>query len=350
MFEHSLNVVVSTVNPSQAQARSAHIADVDGLIHFIVEKVWDKIANLEDLPDYEVSVHSLDQIKVQFAPGTDLMAAWRNQRGQGYKPLPPELLRKRCCINPESGSDPRCFAFAVLAYFVRGSTHDPQRMEHYVERVPGRQRRGTELPPLKRQGLNFDGLDWRKMNDEGITLFEQQNPTLGIFTYSWLNLQPQSIRSPDTKVLNVQHFEHEIKLLLFEGHYSLISNWDRFASRRGPQTRGLNYHRHVGVRFCHRCTQTFHNEEQRNKHLESWCLEDEAKPVTWTLPPVEDGPTYARIKAPQHLHMHPARIFADFGSYEKEGVNRPISVAWTIRAHGWRPRKVTSARTAPCSS
>ena len=43
---------------------------------------------MEDIPDYEVSVDSIDEVRIEIAPSMDLMAFWRRVRGQGYVELP----------------------------------------------------------------------------------------------------------------------------------------------------------------------------------------------------------------------------------------------------------------------
>ena len=118
-FKHHLQIPAMNVNPSQSQARDIRLTNADQLALFITQAVFKKIETLEHVPERgcEVSVDSLSEVRIQVAPGGELMGAWRRYRGQGYQPLPPELLAKRCSVNPQSGTDPRCFAFAVLAYF-----------------------------------------------------------------------------------------------------------------------------------------------------------------------------------------------------------------------------------------
>ena len=194
-FKYRVAIQAIGVNPSQEQARDVRLGSADQLARFIAETIFQRIDGLEHVEDrgYDVEAVSLDEVRIQVAPGMELMAAWRRGlRGRGWVPLPPELLAKRCCVNPQSGADPRCFAFAILAYFHSlQETEFLEEMRRYVDRPVGRPKRGAPRPPLKDLGLNFDGLDRSQgIDSDQITQFELQNyPKIGVFGVTPLPIQ-----------------------------------------------------------------------------------------------------------------------------------------------------------------
>ena len=127
-FKYHVQIPAINVNPSQRQARDVRLASADQLALWIAKKVFERIKGLEHVENrgYDISVASLDEVRIQIAPGGELMAAWRSHRGQGYRPLPPELLAK--WVNPQSGKDPRCFL----------RLRSPGSLPARGDRVPGR--------------------------------------------------------------------------------------------------------------------------------------------------------------------------------------------------------------------
>ena len=62
--------------------------------------------------------------------------------------------------------------------------------------------------------------------------------------------------------------------------------------------------------------------------------------ITRSLPVSNEGsPFVAEFTKPAHLHRHPARVYADFETFERGGINHAISYAWVLASHGWKAPK-----------
>ena len=166
--------------------------------------------------------------------------------GKCYTELPDKLKNKRAIINIKN-KDNFCFIYSVLA-----KLYPPQNQ--YQQYYPKHYKKYFKELNLK--NIHFP------MNINDIGKLEKQNTHLDIRIniYGYYNIERENeifpIRISKLKAKNT------IDLLLFNEHYFLIKNFNRFCGQAG----GSNHH------FCHNCLQGFNKDSKLRKHSDNCFL------------------------------------------------------------------------------
>jgi hypothetical protein len=310
------------------------------LTNTIMEDIQTMIEN-----EYEIAPDALHEIRLEFAPGEDLMAAWQRVDGAGFVPTPDSLAVKKATINitpwknPKTGmylprdvSDPRCFQYCVLAYFrhqeikqLADKKEQRKLMMHMGCMSKYRACANTRcegLLPLKSRGINFSAFNFETQpfaSSEQIDLFELDNRDyeggISIIIYKWHQGCAHLYR-----VSRVQG-AHEIILVYFSpnktlgpdlkpGHFVLVTSFPALMFRRHNHMKyGTN------TQWCHRCGKSFPNKKTQQRHIDKrLCLQSTRRLETMRLLPQtrKDGkPVYAEFSSIKHRVKHPWRLYTD---------------------------------------
>lgn len=303
----------------------------------------------------DIVFHRIERMIIHVAPhgGTPARgsAGAMPVGGGTYKELPVTLSKKKACVNMQN-KDYRCFQYCIMNwlsdwYEGRDSQRWPRLYMCYPDGDPiqKRLRQGVPLVPVD-VGLDFSMVHSdRSFPLEDIPIFEKANgKKVGVYVYTWCTLElPQEddttetfetwrqIRAPDETVT----WGTELKLMLIDEHYSLITHFDRLASFRGKGYKkckiiGMNKNGH-GL-LCHRCGSTHKFPSDFQKHLkDKECCriaKDEDGHPTFrrdsTLPEPYDkwgNKTAFKWKVSADMCMHPCVVTADLEAFSNP-VNR----------------------------
>ena len=320
------NSQVSELNPPTAHPRDLIATTPNQLLLAVTEMIFDRLHYLQGLRGgYDITLDGIKEIVIQTSPGTSqLQQIWRNREGSGAVELPEVLKAKQAVINLDFPGEVRCFAFALMCHRLRKQgVQDVFEASNYLERSTGRPQKGL-VPSLKPSPYDFSNLTF-PVSLAQLEQFELDNPGVKLYVYSWEGLNPHQLRVPSEPGLE------EIPLLLYKGHWCYISNWGAFMSRQGELTKSPL--KQADRFWCHRCMVGFRKSEALEKHLKKWCIREEE--VEIEVPPEGSHAAWLPQKHGYQVHMHPARVYADFESFCVDGINKPVSYAWVIKTHDW---------------
>jgi hypothetical protein len=250
----------------------------------VLAEVNDGIENMK-LKKSNVRLERLASIEVHLAGGLELDAAYRGKplvRGGKWAELPKHLSAKKALLNIRNDDD-QCFRLCVLAHVMGEAEHEDRWPGRYVEnpRARGRPADGATWTPQYKDA----GLDWsavpadRAANFEDLAAFEEAND-LGIYVFVYRDRgEDTSTKAGAKRALDgrakderrptflearrqpekMRPTEREIKLLLFEGHYLLIKQFERLVNQ---QVNVVNV-RHGASHVCYRCMRCFAKKKGR---------------------------------------------------------------------------------------
>ena len=117
----SFNGPVTDINPPTVHPRDVQTTNPNELLMTFVEQIFDRLHYLESLKGgYDINLEAVKEITIQISPGmSNLQQLWREHRGGGVVELPEVLVRKHACINLSFPNEVRCFAFSVIAHWLR---------------------------------------------------------------------------------------------------------------------------------------------------------------------------------------------------------------------------------------
>ena len=203
--------------------------------------------------------------------------------------LPQSLVAKKALLNIQNDDD-QCFRLCVLA-FKMGSSAKSCNDARWPGRYVDNPRRGGPTPQGWRPEYKTLGLDWaaiptdRATNFEDLPAFEEAND-LGVYVYIYRDRGEDTSKQAGVKrtrdvpgdedrrptflelrrtPLKMRAPEKEIKLLLYEGHYLLITEFEWLAN----QKRGVANIRRHAKHVCHRCLRRFDERYKKDyeKHV-----------------------------------------------------------------------------------
>ena len=275
------------------------------------------------------SIESIKSVKLTFAPLRDMAAVGPHiapaNAGGSYVPHPKWIKDKHCMLNIQN-KDYQCFRAHLLAhelqtYRDRYGLSNPWNWSHYTKNPipPGRKPRGFKVQ-YSETDLDFSTVpadrsmpvslirDWEEANGNRIGVYVYQVCHVGLMGAGdeWVTL----LRRPPGHI----KFEDEVKLLLYQGHYSLILDFQKLICRRHMTIH--SYGGHTATMACHRCFRYFKQKEKLQAHLARWDCVDDSLPykAEKSLPKAnEDGsPAMDAFKKYQHLLYHQCLVPADF--------------------------------------
>ena len=257
-----------------------------------------------------------------------------NEAGGCWKELPESLAKKKAIWNPQN-ADHRCFMWCVLAHCLgvdKLSVAERKKAATcsggsflYPELAcrPGRRPAGWQ-PVLADAGLDFSGLPTdRPVGMEDIYAFELRNAgKVEVFVFVW-----QRTLCPDGQeyfhILQQRaptshgSAEHTALLLLHEGHFSLIHNFQALASRRGvtlcatPGNSGGNKEYK-----CPKCMSRFTKKASWQRHRSGQCYKEVAERTRKVpLPDPTKGQHLLRYKTKASAEFAPLVCYADLEVY-----------------------------------
>lgn len=208
------------------------------------------IRNLKELQDF---FRDINHDIIQFGEGYNKpIAAIRSVsiymnryspiRGGTYQELPEWISKKNkhsMCVLNVKNRDEQCFKWAILS------------MLHPVQR---NRERVTHYKPFADE-LDFTGITFPVSIDD-IPRFEKQNPHIAISAYETLN--KEEVRPWRVSKYAGSDEKIHIPLLLHEGHWTSITNWNMLCSSADSQ-----------CKCCPRCLCRFNDKYDIAKHLET---------------------------------------------------------------------------------
>ena len=195
-------------------------------------------------------------------------------RAASYKPLPKDLRNKNAILNIKN-NDNKCFAWSILAHLHSRKKTENDNYANYYK-------------PYESE-LNMTGIDY-PVSLNCIDKFELLNDiAVNVYGSSRGILHPLRITKNDG-------FPNMVHLLLYDGHYSLIRNFNGFLRSQRKYTGG-NMH------FCHRCLTPKYSREDLEEHLKR-CTRPQA--VTMPKEKILQFVNIARML------KSPIMIYADF--------------------------------------
>ena len=151
--------------------------------------------------------------------------------------------------------------------------------------------------------------DWEEANGNRIAIYVYQICRVELLGAGdeWVTL----LRRPPGHI----KFEEEVKLLLYQGHYSLVLDFQKLICRQKNMSI-RPYDGHTATMACHRCFRYFKKKEKLEAHLARWDCMDDSTPckANKSLPQAEEdgSPAMDVFKKFQHMIFHQCVIPADF--------------------------------------
>ena len=284
---------------------------------------------LEDTPDESGDIFDhLASVQFTFVPLRDMAAvgaAAAGHAGGTYVPLPKWIQNKHCAMNPKN-KDKACFQICMIAAEL--GTYDPrygiphaERWGNYTqEPIPPGRKPAWFKPRYIETDLKFETMPRdRSMPISTIGDWELENKnSVGVYVYSLHHVNFEGVedewqvllRRPPGRI----KFEKEVQLLLYKGHYSLITDFQAFICRKHMAIGPMVFDDH-GRHTCHRCMRNFKGKETLEEHLTLQnCVDDSVYTVKRSLAPEgEDGSVPVQcFKKYRQLYFRPLVVYADF--------------------------------------
>ena len=275
-----------------------------------------------------------------------------NEAGGCWKELPESLAKKKAVWNPRN-ADHRCFMWCVLAHCLGVDKLDWNQRRKAATcsgsfpeqaRRPGRRPAGWQ-PALADAGLDFSGLPTdRPVGFEDIDAFERRNAgrveaPVEVFVFAWQRTQWQDGQEyfhilQQRAPANQGFAEQMALLLLHQGHFALIHNFQALASRQGV-TLGATPSNGGGCKEykCPKCMARFTKKASWQLHRSSRCYREVAERTRKVpLPDPEKRQHLLRYKPKASAELAPLVCYADLEVYSTPAP--PVHVA-----HARPPRR-----------
>lgn len=324
--QYPMAFVPMSVSPLTLSFNSSY--SMAGLIKEVRTQVRDKVEIAENLPS-GVVFKSIQLIRLLSLPEPALLsmapAGAAIPLGRSYVKLPRDLENKRACINIKN-TDQRCFQYCLVCWKLElHKLPNPDRWpgRFAVETAnakPGRPPKNASLTFIE-AGMDFSMIPHdRAPNHEEISAFELAN-LIGVYIYDWHHVQvgacstdwARPLRSPATA------YQNEVVLLLYCGHFCLISNFQAFVGRQHADIRTITV---SSMHCCHRCLQNFESDANLKNHLAAKaCNKSLVKESTpkLCLPSLcgksQDQIPTTHFSGEHKKVLHPLVVFADFETF-----------------------------------
>ena len=246
--------------------------DLEGTIREMSETISERLSKMEAAVGSGWVLLKVVNVKLHFA-------TFKPLRGSSYVELPGWIKKKKAVVNILNKTDNECFRWCVT------------RALHPIGKDPNRLTK-----QLREQSKIFD---WTGVNFpttfEDISRFEKNNN---------ISVKVLGCDEETKEIIYLRNgkgrYKLTVTLLLFEGHYCVVKNMSRLASRQTGDN---------AVYFCDYCSFTHRKKETVLEHQES-CTGEVWEPER-VMP--KKGST-VRFRNPERTVEQPFVIYADFES------------------------------------
>ena len=292
-----------------------------------------KIDHMENLPS-GCHVVGVVHLRLTFVTGNSITRAIaRTLRGGVFVEINQVLKNKRCLVNIRNLKGFDCFRNCITCHMKKWHKKEKgckrfraEEWRHYVKgEIPWVQRK--KLPDDYRpEPIDLPGVDFSSLPRDApmpLTLIdkfeEDNNRRFNVFVYGWVKKRHGGVETEGLSFLRTPKYdvapENEIKLLLWQGHYIYIANYNKLASRRSMGVRLNNSHMHC---HCLRCDSVFNTADDMRKHMlriHTW--RDKAICGKWRLPDLNKDGTEPKkcFTAHGHRFFHPCVVYSDFEEF-----------------------------------
>jgi len=363
-YHMQLSPWVETTTPGQHNAFSTFMKNVGAHL----SRRFEALRGIQS----NIRFKGLSEIRVSFAPGAALRRFGRvvPQAGGNYQELPDYIKHKHAVVNIQTPKDDHCcFQCSVVCGVLQMNedTTSPagknaHRFAYYQvwsrPHTTGR-RRATDTYTLKDAGLDFSMCDRSKpFQICDVDIFEQKNPSVGVFVYTFVETQVENtfhadlvqLRRPERKA-----YAHEVKLLLHEDHYCLITSWQALNRFRNDGI--VDDRRSSGnTRYrCHWCMHQCSSAESLQAHLAKGVCSD-GEVFNYSLPKDTDKNGHKsciRYHVGKEVVKHPLVIYADLEVFstpngDQMEQSKVASYGYHAVAQGFHPGKDHLAKVKRC--
>ena len=321
-----------SISPMTLSRSGAAPYSIATLVREVRALARDKVEAAEGLPS-GVIFKSLQLIRVLTLPEPALHAmapaGTPIPLGSSYQKLPKALENKRACLNIKN-TDQSCFQYCLVAWKLE------LHKEPHAERWPGRyaaesagsgrgRPRKDVVHTFLSAGMDFTMLPSdRPPNHDEIAVFEQAN-AIGVYIFDWHQVTVAEKRADWVRPIRspTRAFDAEVQLLLYKGHFCLVTNFQALMGRCGQELQIVNV---CTTHTCHRCMQNFATAANLNRHLAmNTCNKQLAKTITSKLRLPElcgknkDQIPTTHFRGQNKKVVHPLVVYADFETFFKPG-------------------------------
>ena len=198
-------------------------------------------------------------------------------RGGTYQELPKFLVRKKCIVNVKN-DDNRCFGFSLLAFLV------PQATNRF------------RAEPLREffDQYGLDDITYPVAPNQVPELEDRLHLNISIFSFFD---DVGKARFP--MYVSRKNFEKSVDLLYWNGHYALITSFERFLADITKSK--------VQKVFCRHCFGHFKGAEALQRH-QLFCNRPNFSSTIYTLPPPDTSIEFRNVRYQQRV---PFVVYAD---------------------------------------
>jgi hypothetical protein len=240
-------------------------------------------------------------------------------------PLPSFIASKGCCINVKNEDDVKCGLWSILAHMHPGK--DAQRVSKYRQ---------------YESEINIGGVEFPLKVADVPRLERLNNLSISVFTYNQGKSKSTEFSNAriGTAYISDRTCERfgNIKLLLYEGHYSLIKSWKKFTNKKGG-------HMHICDRCC---TKSCKTQAHIDAHMQ---LCKQSAGVRVKMP--KSG-SVMEFKSFEKSNRYPIAIYGDFESIQPRRRTRcrrnPQSHTRIVANHvaaSWQIKIVCTSKSLP---
>ena len=261
--------------------------------------------------------------------------------GGCYQQLPEHLrFGEQGVWNPKNMHDHRCFEYCIRAHVAdvgRWSAEERKQaallkgLPFFDEPAP--KGRGAALRDFRKMvdiGLDFSVLPTTHVSFEDIDNFEGSNPDkVGVFVYEpmsveWSVLGPSTVR-PLREPSVEKPYEHEVILLVFRNHYSLIYNFSQTSSLRSKHLPDEMRKQTCCWHTCPRCQRNMKTEESLKQHLRRGLCnaspeERSARPNIRLAASEEEAKLHSHYKPASSAEWAELVVTADFEVFQENAL------------------------------
>ena len=334
-----------SINPLQVHGMNTW----DDFLHIVREQFELYAEEMHDMPS-GVVFDGIEKLEVTYVP-QDNLAAFRQHLeplGGGAKhELPEDLVAKKCVLNIQNDDD-QCLRCCLISWKLNiyKDPDNAKRWGKYLSNMPGGGRKPKGWKPEYIDcGLNLTSLPLDRCSRfEDLEQVELLNPGLGIYVYFWheatVNGISQSMQIVARQPQDPFKVQEGVFLLLYKGHWCLITRFQAFMSKRSFEVSPYAGSRHGSTHTCHRCLLNFGGQISLDKHLKS-CKGNWEEPTKLPrLPSTKNvskkGDLMDKVSVEfenwHHTFMHELIVYADIETFftglndtKEYGENRHIA-------------------------
>ena len=290
----------------------------------------------QELPDTETSNFiwlGLEKLELTYVPQDNLaaFAAHMQHVSGGAARALPEILSKKGVLNIWNG-DNQCLRCCLICWKIKPADN-ANYWGKYLTNMPrgGRCKPRGWKPVYVECGLDLTALPYdRAATLQDITAVERCNEGLGVYVYNWHNVEIEGV-SQSFQVLcrapqNQRRLKDEVHVLLYGGHFYLITNFQRFMSQQSFKVTRLSANNHHATHTCHRCLANHRTEETLAKHLNTcsgvWDVPE--RPARLPSHKRKGDKVLVTFEDYNHELLHPLVVYADIETFF-QSANKQVS-------------------------